>query len=448
MVNIEHLLFKNGWIDQEYLDKHVVGLEGLRTKVEKYNLGFVEQITGIPSDDLEAAAMMIGTTKSLLSTALQGVYQSNQATASACQINNINLLRGLIGKPGSGIYQMNGQPIAQNSRESGCDGEFPGFRNQLNPHYVQEMGNLWNIEAATVPHWNEPTHIHNMLKYISNDTIQMIWISGTNPFVSLPNLPNVRTLLTKPNLLVICQDIFMTETAAIADVVLPAAQWAEKTGCFTNVDRTVHIAHKAIDPPGEAKPNFEIFVDFAKRMDFKCKDGSPLMPWTQPEQAFKAWQRMSAGRPCDYTGMSYEKLTGGSGIQWPCNSEHPGGTERLFTDGVFYTDIEYCESFGHDLETGAPYTKDQYRQFNLAGRAFLKSCDYVPPPEATDEEDLFQLSIGRNVYHFHMRTKTGRSPALQRAAPEPLITISEEDTKELGIKDRDMVVASSRRGAS
>lgn len=444
---IQHLLFKNSWIDEEWISKHVVGLEFLREKVEKYNPEMVEEITGIPAKDLKRAAHIIGTTKSLLSTALQGVYQANQATASACQINNINLLRGLIGKPGSGIYQMNGQPTAQNNRESGCDGEYPGFRNNLNPRHMQEMADVWNIEFEKIPHWNQPTHIHNMLKYIASGTIQMFWISGTNPLVSLPNLPRVRELLTNPKLFVVCQDLFMTETAAIADVVLPAAQWAEKTGCFTNVDRTVHLSQKAVNPPGEAKSDFEIFLDYARRMDFRDKDGEPLLPWTNENEAFEAWKKMSAGRPCDYTGMTYEKLTGGSGIQWPCNKENPEGTERLFTNGVFYTDIEYCESYGHDLETGAPLTKQEYEVLNPRGRAILKAADYLSVIEGPDDEYPLQLSTGRLVYHFHTRTKTGRSKELKDAAPAPRVEISEADAEAMNIEEGEQVTIRSRRGA-
>lgn len=208
---IQHILFKNSWVNKEWCSKHVVGLEELQEKVKKYNPKVVEEITGISAAKLEQAAEIIGNTKSLLSTALQGVYQSNQATASACQINNINLLRGLIGKAGSGIFQMNGQPTAQNNRETGCDGEFPGFRNQMNPNQMQEIADVWNIDYNKIPHWGEPTHIENMLKFIEAGTIEMFWISGTNPLVSLPNLPRVRELLTKPELFVVCQDIFMYE---------------------------------------------------------------------------------------------------------------------------------------------------------------------------------------------------------------------------------------------
>lgn len=200
------------------------------------------------------------------------------------------------------------------------------------------------IEYHKTPHWNEPAQIGPMLNLIACGTIGMFWISGTNPSVSLPNLPRVRDILTKKELFVICQDIFMTESAEVADVVLPAAQWGEKTGCFTNVDRTVRFSHKVIVPPGEAKSDMEIFLDFSKRMMyFSGKDGSLLTLWTESSQVLEAWKKLSFGRPRDDSEMTYEKLTGGSGIRWPCTEKYPPGKERLFEDGIFITDIEYCD---------------------------------------------------------------------------------------------------------
>lgn len=443
---IQHLMIKNGWYDEDYLTRHVIGWDTLKTTVEKYTPGYVQDITGVPTKDIEEAARIIGTTSSLVSTALQGVYQSNQATASACQINNINLIRGLIGRPGSGVLQMNGQPTAQNNREVGCDGEFPGFRNHQNPAHMEELARLWNIELTRLPHWNEPTHINNILQYIEGGSVRMLWVSGTNPLVSLPDLPRARGLLTKPELFLVCQDIFLTETAAVADVVLPAAQWGEKTGCYTNADRTVHISHKAVEPPGEARSDLDIFVDYGRRMRFKDKDGGSLFPWKSPEEVFDAWKRVSAGRPCDYSGLTYEKLTGGSGIRWPCNEEFPLGKDRLYEDGVFFTDPDDCESFGHDLETGAPLSKQEYKAMDPAGRAILKSCHYLPPPEETDEEYPLRLSTGRKVHQFHTRTKTGRT-ALQAACPEPEVRISEQEAAKFNVVNGDTVVVRSRRGA-
>lgn len=444
---IQHQLFKNGWVNHDWVSKHAIGVAELKEKVNPYTPQYVEEITEVPAEKLQQAAEIIGNTSSLLSTALQGVYQSNQATAAACQINNINLLLGHIGRPGSGILQMNGQPTAQNNREAGCNGEFPGFRNHMNPVHMQELADSWNINYASVPHWAQPTHIENMLSYMKDGSIEMMWISGTNPLVSLPNLPRSRQILTGPKTFIVCQDIFMTETAAIADVVLPAAQWGEKTGCFTNADRTVHLSHKAVYPPGQAKSDLDIFLDFSRRMDFRGKDGRPMAPWTAPNEVFEAFKELSRSRPCDYSSMSYEKLTGGSGIPWPCTAEFPFGKERLFQDGVFYTHIDYCESFGHDLETGAPLSKDQYSSLNPAGKAILKSVDYIPALEVPDKEYPFHLDTGRKVLHFHTRTKTGRSKALQDADPEPEIQVSETDAANLQVKHGDPVIVRSRRGA-
>jgi hypothetical protein len=127
------------------------------------------------------------------------------------------------------------------------------------------------------------------------------------------------------SLFLIVQDAFLTETAQFADVVLPAALWGEKTGCFTNADRTVHLSRKAVDPPGEARSDLDILLDYARRMDFRDKDGAPLVKWTDPEGAFDGWRACSRGRPCDYSGLTYAKLSQGSGIQWPCNEQYPGG---------------------------------------------------------------------------------------------------------------------------
>lgn len=444
---LQYLLFENDWVDMDYVSKHVVGLESLRNTVKEYPPDVVEKITGVPQKQLRETAELLGKTPSLLSTALQGVYQSNQATASACQINNINLLLGKIGKPGSGILQMNGQPTAQNNRETGCDGEYPGFRNFQNPKQMQEIADVWNIPLIKLPHWNQPTHVENMLRFIAEGSIQMFWISGTNPLVSLPNLAQKRDLLTKPDLFVVTQDIFMTETAAVSDVVLPAAQWGEKTGCFTNVDRTMHLAQKAVEPPGEARADLDIFLDFARRMGFKNKYGDDLAPFNTPEEVFSEWRKMSFGRPCDCSGLTYDKLTGGSGIQWPCTEAYPNGKERLFDDNHFFTDIDYCESFGHDLETGAPLTRSEYAAMNPAGRAILKACRYRAPLEVTNDDYPLSLSTGRNVYHFHTRTKTGRSRRLEQAAPEAKIQVSTADAEALQLSEGEMVVVRSRRGA-
>jgi ferredoxin-nitrate reductase len=285
-----------------------------------------------------------------------------------------------------------------------------------------------------------------LFHYAEAGSIRLLWIICTNPAVSLPELHRIRAILQKPDLFVVVQDAFLTETAQLADLVLPTAIWGEKTGTFTNTDRTVHISYKAVEPPPEARTDFDIFLDYARRMDFRDKDGAPLIKWSDPESAFEAWKVCSKGRPCDYSGITYAKLTGGSGIQWPCNEAHPEGTERLYTDGVFPSDPDYCEEYGHDLATGAAWTPEQYKAYAPQGRAFLKAADYLPPVEQPDDAYPLWYTTGRVVYHFHTRTKTARAAALRDAAPDAYVQIAADDAERYGIGAGDMVEVESRRG--
>jgi anaerobic selenocysteine-containing dehydrogenase len=182
-------------------------------------------------------------------------------------------------------------------------------------------------------------------------------------------------------------------------------------------------------------------------MGFKDKDGEPLVKWADAAGAFDAWRECSRGQPCDYSGLSYEKLTGGSGIQWPCNDEFPDGRERLYQDGIFNTAADVCETYGHDLATGAEITPEEYRKDDPAGRAKIKVAEYAAPPEEPDADYPFLLITGRVVHHFHTRTKTGRAPALDAAAPNVWVQLAEADAEPLGIGEGDMVEVRSRRGS-
>src|SRR4051794_14347213 len=312
----------NDWVDHDFVEAHTVGFDKLAKTVAAYTPEVAESISGVPASDIVAAARLLGEAERLLSTVLQGVYQSNQATLAAMQVNNLNLLRGMLGKPGCGILQMNGQPTAQNTRETGANGDLPAFRNWANEDHVADLAKVWNVEPADIPHHGPPTHAMQIFRYVEQGTIRFLWVSGTNPAVSLPELGRIRSLLSQERLFLVVQDLFLTETAALADVVLPAATWGEKTGTFTNADRTVHLSEKAVEPPGEAKPDLEIFLDYARRLDLQDKDGGPLIHWTDPESAFEAWKACSAGRPCDYTGLTYQLLRGPSGIPWPVNEQN------------------------------------------------------------------------------------------------------------------------------
>jgi anaerobic selenocysteine-containing dehydrogenase len=440
------ILIEKGWIDSEFIRDHTVDFETLVTHTDPWTPEATERVTGVRHGQLEAAAEILGTSPTLVSTCLQGVYQSLQATASAVQVNNLHIIRGLIGKPGATVFQMNGQPTAQNTRECGVNGEFIAFRNWRNPQHVADTARVWNVEPERLPTWTPPTHAMQLFSFAESGSIRFLWITGTNPAVSLPELSRIRKILARDDLFVVVSDAFLTETAQLADVVLPAALWAEKTGCTTNADRTVHLSEKAVDPPGEARSDLDALVDYARRMGFKDKDGQPLVKWADAEGAFESWREMSRGRPCDYSAMTYEKLRGPSGIQWPCTDQAPTGTERRYTDAVFPTAAEYCEDYGHDLATGAAVTPTEYAARDPKGRAIIKGAEYLPPPEEPDDEYPLLLTTGRVTHHFHTRTKTARSPALDAAAPAAFVELSHADAERFGIEEDALVEVRSRRG--
>ncbi len=440
-----HLIIEAGQVDHAYIKAHTVGYDELEKVVAGWHPERVEAVTGVPPKLLRAAATILGTCRTLVSTVLQGVYQSMQGTAAACQVNNLHLIRGMLGHPGAGVYQMNGQPTAQNTRETGADGDLPGFRNWSNPDHIRDLATLWNVHPNKIPHWAPPTHAMQIFRYCETGSIKLLWISATNPAVSLPELSRIRSTLREPNLFVIVQEAFMTETAEFADVILPAAIWGEKTGCFTNVDRSVHLSRQAVNPPGEARSDLDIFLDYARRMDFRDQDGAPLIQWTDAEGAFRGWQACSKGRPCDYSGMSYAQLDQGP-IQWPCNEANPHGTERLYGDGNFPTTATTCETHGHDLTTGGVVPVDQYKANDPKGKALIKPVEYEPPHETPDDDYPFWFTTGRVVHQFHTRTKTGRSQELNAAAPDAYAQINADDAHRLGIQDGEMVEVASRRG--
>jgi len=447
MNGLLHQLFAHDWVDDAYVDAHTHGVDELRHVVEPWTADRVATTCAVPAADVAEAGRMIGTSARLVSTVLQGFYQASQATAAACQVNNIHLLRGMLGRPGCGVLQMNGQPTAQNTRECGANGDLPGFRNWQNPRHVEELAELWDVDPMVIPDWAPPTHAMQIFRYVEQGSIDLLWISATNPAVSLPDSERIRRILSRPDLFLVVQDLYLTETGLLADVVLPAAGWGEKQGTFTNADRTVHLSGRAVDPPGEARSDLDIFLDYTRRMDFRRRDGSPLLGWTGPEDGFRAWQDCSRGRPCDYTGLSYERLEAESGIPWPCTAAQPDGTERLYTDEWFPTSAEEGEDYGHDLLTGAPTSPAAFRALDLHGRARLRPAAYAPPHEEPDEDSPFRCMTGRTAYHFHTRTKTARTPQLQQAAPGAWAELSEGDADRLGVRERDLVKISTRRSS-
>lgn len=439
-------ILEHGWIDQGFIDAHAVGFDELKKMVAPCTLDSAAQVCGLAAEDIAAAARLIGRAERLVSTVLQSFYQSHQATAAAVQVNNIHIVRGMLGRPGCGVLQMNGQPSAENTRETGADGDLAGFRNWSNDAHVADLARIWNVDPLQIPHYSPPTPLMQMMRYVEDGSIRFLYVTGSNPAVSLPELARVRRILSQDRLFLVVQDIFLSETAQLADVVLPAATWGEKTGTITNADRTVHLCEQAVDPPGEARADLDVLLDYARRLDLRDKDDRPLITWRTPEEAFEAWKECSRGRPCDYSGIDYDRLRKQGGIQWPCNDEHPDGTERLYADGAYWAAPDYCESYGRDLVTGTPVEPTEYRALNPEGRAIIKAAEYLPPHEMPSPEYPFRLITGRTVYHFHTRTKTARAPQLQQAAPDVWVQCSQADADRCGWSEGDLLRVSTARG--
>ena len=209
----------------------------------------------------------------------------------------------------------------------------------------------------------------------------------------------------------------------------------------------MHLSGRAVDPPGEARADLDIFLDYARRMDFRDRDGAPLIGWEDAAGAFEAWKACARGRPCDISALSHERLRDAGGIQWPCTDASPDGTERLYVDHVFNTDPDDTETYGQDLITGAPASAEEYRAKLPAGRAFLHAADYHPSPEVPSDAFPLALTTGRTIFQFHTRTKTGRAPELQAAAPDVWVELNADDARAIGVAEGDRVRVRSPRGA-
>ncbi|MDO7905191.1 molybdopterin-dependent oxidoreductase [Paenibacillus sp. JX-17] len=438
-----HLILKNGAADMKFIEQYTIGFDEMKSSVQEWTPDRAARETGIEERTLYEAARVLSETPSLVTTTLQGAFQSADATTSCVAINNMHLIRGLIGKPGSGPLHMAGQPSSSANRTAGGVGTYPAHRNPMNPAHLKEMGQLWNVDPMTLPAGPEKG-IEEQLEMMEREEIAVFWNIGTNPMVSLPNRQRARRALEK--VFVIMQDHFLTETAKVADVILPAAMWGEKEGTMENADRTINLLRKAVDPPQNVKTDFDILLDFAKRMDFRDRDGNPLISYQTPEEAFEEWKTVSAGRPCDMTGITYEKLEQSNGLRWPVNAENPEGTPRLYTDLKFHTSPDYAQSYTKDEFTGRALTHEEFAAKKAHNRAILYATRYNPPAESPDEQYPFWITTGRLVWHWHTRTKTGRSPYLQMAAPHGYAELHHEDARQLGVIEGEVVRVTSPRG--
>jgi ferredoxin-nitrate reductase len=409
---LQHIAVRDGHVDQAYVDAHTNGYDELEALVADYPPERAAQICEVPAEKIEQAAEVFLEADAATTLWTMGINQQVAGTAAVNQINNLHVVTGNIGRPGAGPFSITGQPSSMDFRQAGGGSSLPGYRSLTNEAHREEVAEAWGIEVGRVPEVTTPAH--QIWEGIERGEITFLWVIGTNAAVSFPHLSWANAVLEQVPTLVV-QDIFSdTETAAYADIFLPAAMWGEKTGTFTNSERRVNLLRQAVQPIGQARSDFDIVVEVGRRLGH-----ADLFDFDSTESAFDEFKALTGGRPCDLRGITYERLEAERGLQWPVPSEDHPGTPRLYTDGRFNTED---------------------------GRMVLHAMDYVPPAEEPDEAYPFWLNTGRVQEHWHTMTKTGRIPELVRRVPESFVELNPRDARRLGVASGDMVRVRTRRG--
>ncbi len=412
------VLFEERLVDEAYLADHTTGLAELQAHVASFTPERVAQECGLNAADVRRAARLLGKAQRPLVAWTMGVNHSVQGTDTVALICSLSAALGAIGRPGASPLSITGQCNAMGTRESGFTASMPGYRAYDNPADRAELAALWGVDEDELPTERGRAY-PDIINAVVGKRIRGLWIIGTNPIVSYPNRSTLEHAFDQLDLLVV-QDGFETPTVARAHVVFPAAIWGEKDGTYTNTERRVSRVRAAVAPPGSARSDFDIFMAVADRLGQRQR----LFPgWVGPGDAFEEWRRVSAGRLCDYSGISYDRIDAVGGVQWPCPADDPAvplaGTARLYADGRFP---------------------------NPTGRVRLKVVSAQAMREKLRKDFPFVLNTGRTVEHWHTRTKTGRVPLLEALAPEAWVEVNPADATRLGLSSGEVARVVSERG--
>jgi len=396
-----HVIIKEKLYDEAYVTSRTVGFEDLKKTVEKYTPEFVERISGIPKDQLIKAARLYASAKAASILYAMGITQHICGTDNVKSLANLAMLCGNVGIEGGGVNPLRGQNNVQGACDMGClPNVYMGYRRVSDLAIRETMAKAWGVEKLPA---KDGFVVTEMMKEAHEGRLKAMVIIGENPMVSDPDLKHARKSLGKLDFLVV-QDIFMTETARLAHVVLPSASFAEKDGTFTNTERKVQRVRKAISSPGEAREDWRIICDLSTRMGYP-------MAYDSAKAIFEEIARLTPS----YCGINFARLER-DGIFWPCmGTEHPG-TPCLHMD-----------------------------QFTC-GLGVFHAIDWIPPAEVPDDSYPLYLTTGRVLYQYHTGSMTMRSEGLNRLSPECFVEISPGDAGKYGLKDGQEVRVSSRRG--
>jgi len=403
-------ILKNGWENKEFIEKRTKDFDKLKAVVMKpeYGLENVAKITGLPAKDIATAAEWIGKSKANAILYSMGITQHTTGVDNVKSVANIQMLTGNLGRPGTGVCALRGQNNVQGACDMGAlPNVYSGYQAVIVPDNHKKMKDAWGTEIAEGKVGLTVTDLINTLAD-KPGTVKCAYIMGENPMLSDPDIHHVEKGLKNLEFLVV-QDIFMTETAQFANVVLPAACFAEKDGTQTNTERRVQRWRKAVNPPGQAKADWQILSELAGKMGF-----AKQFPYKSAEEIFTEVAKVTPS----YAGMSYARLEKPEALHWPCpTAEHPG------------TPILHKEKFAHP-----------------DGLGVLTPIEWKPPAEVPDKEYPLILTTGRCIWQWHTGTMTRRSESLEREVPTGWVEMNPEDATALGIANGEMVKAKTRRG--
>lgn len=400
---IANVLLQEGLQDTDFIETRTEGFETFRQSVQDWTPERAEGVCGVPAEDIRQAARLYGGAQRAAIFWAMGITQHTTGTNNVKSLANLALLTGNVGRPGTGLNPLRGQNNVQGACDmGGLPNVYPGYQSVSDEAVRQKFAEGWRVSADRLS-LNPGLTVTEVMDAAYDGQVKAIYIMGENPMLTDPDLHHVRQALERVEFLVV-EDILLNETSEFADVVLPAVSFAERYGTFTNTERRVHLIRKAIEPAGEARPDWQIITELANRMGAGWSYGG----------ADEIFAEMASLTP-QYAGMSHRRLEEG-GLQWPCPSpDHPG------------TPILHVGKFSRGLGLFSP-------------------VEYKPPAEEVDEEYPLIFSTGRVLYHWHGGTLSRRSPKLDALAPEPEVEIHPEDAHRYGIKDGGMVRVISRRG--
>ena len=409
-----HLIIRDGLIDTDYIRERTEGFERVREVAATYWPERVELITGVPEAELLQAARMLGMAKTAMVLTGRGPEQQSQGVNNVLSFINLALALGKVGRPYSGYGCITGQGNGQGGREHGQKADqLPGYRLITDPAARQHVAAVWDVPEAELP--GPGKSAYELLDSLGREAgIRSLLVLGSNVVVSAPNAVNIAERLRSLDFLVV-SDFFLSETAQMADVVLPSVQWAEEEGTLTNLEGRVIRRRRAYDPPAGTLTDMELLCQLAERLD-----RGRYFSYADPEAVFEELRAASAGGVADYSGITYDKIEAGQGVFWPCPSADHPGTPRLFTD----------------------------RFPTPSGKARFHPVRHRPSAEEPDDEFPLYLTTGRILAHYQSGTQTRRIGHLQEMAPEALVEMHPTTAERYGVADGDRLTLTTRRGSA